>query len=557
MGDLIQCGPLLDNLRAKAMNSHLTLIVLENFSETARRLPMVDDVIAFPLDRFVPELEQHRISLANLYVELADFAAFLREKHFDDFYNLAHTRLSAALTWLLHVPSTHGLTYDSSGHLLVSHPWINYYFYVTLDRTWNPFNLVEMYLPIADSATPCPSLSFRLLPEDEREAANLLDHQGRETSGPVIAFQTGAADERRRWPISAFITLARQLIAIYGARIVLLGTAEDAERNRKLSVKVGGESVLDLTAKTSIGALAAVLKRCAVLISNDTGTIHLAAAMKTPTVGIYVGPAAAKDTGPYGDDHLTLEARLRCSPCSYRVNCAHCVCHDAITPGDVAAAVALQLEREGNDFSPSWDGSRIRIQRSHVMQDGQLRLVPLSKFRLNRQTLFYSLYRIFWSLLLRNRQFRITTPAANWNAEALFLNEHYEFSDPPALLTRQDADAIALYENIASRANSALSVLNRELTSARPSLNHLREMTLELARCDVQLTQIEQDYPEWAPLAQFIRVLRGNVPDDSLQGLAAASRDIYGTLIRGSELLRGLWNEVTSPKLLEAQKIHA
>ena len=142
MGDLIQCGPLLDSLREKDSEARLTLIVLENFRETARRLPMVDEVIAFPLDRFVPHLDHRQISLPDLYVELADFASSLRAKGFDRFYNLAHTRLSAALTWLTHVHTTYGLTYDSTGHLLVTHSWINYYFCVTMDRKWNPFNLV-------------------------------------------------------------------------------------------------------------------------------------------------------------------------------------------------------------------------------------------------------------------------------------------------------------------------------------------------------------------------------------------------------------------------------
>jgi ADP-heptose:LPS heptosyltransferase len=557
MGDLVQCGPLFDSLRAKAPESHLTLIVLENFVETARRLPMVDEVITFPLDRFVPELEHRQISLADLYVELADFAALLREQHFDCFYNLAHTRLSAALTWLLHSPSTCGLTYDTSGHLLVTHPWINYYFYATLDRTWNPFNLVEMYLPIAESAATRPSLKFRLLPEDEHEATSLLRTQGWKESSPLIAFQTGAADERRRWPISAFITLARQLMETYGAQIVLLGTAEDIERNRKLVDEVAANSILDLTGKTSIGVLAAVLKHCGVLISNDTGTIHLAVAMKTPTVGIYLGPAAAKDTGPYGDNHLILEARLPCAPCSYRVNCAHCACHEAIEPNDVAAAVAWRLRQDRNSLPPSLDWSRIRIRRSQVMKDGQVRLIPLARLPLNRQTLFHSFYRIFWPLLLKNRQFDITTPAQGWAAELIFLNEHYELSDPRDLLTRQDAEGIIMYETIANRANLALTVLNRELTSARPSSNQLREMTLELARCDHQLAQVEQNYSEWAPLAQFIRVLRGNVPDDSLVGLAAACRDIYGALVRGSKLLKTLWIEVTSPQPQEVETAHA
>ncbi len=557
MGDLIQCGPLLDRLRETDADPQLTLIALENFAETARRLPMVDEVIPFPLDRFIPRLDHHRLSLPDLYAELSDFAASLRARHFDRFYNLAHTRLSAALTWLVRAPETHGMTYDSSGHLLITNPWINYYFYVTLDRTHNPFNLVEMYLPIGESGASQPRLRFRLLPNDEREAAGLLSTRVGRANGPCIAFQMGAADERRRWPVAAFADLARQLIAHRGATIALLGTAEDIPRSRALIDTVGAEHVLDLTGKTHIGALAAVLAQCRVLISNDTGTIHLAAAVGIPTVGIYLGPAAAKDTGPYGDGHVVFEPRVPCAPCAYLSSCGHRVCHDAIRPSDVAEATVWQIENGHRADVARWDSSRVRVWHTRVTEDGQLRLVPMTKFPLERQTFLHSLYRIFWPLLLTDCYSRTVTPAEAWTREEAFLDEHYQSFDPVDLLTSDDAQAISIYERIAERAQSAVAVLEGELTSSRPSLSVLRDGALELAECDSQLAQVEETFPAWAPLAQFTRVVRGNVPDDSPAGLATACHEVYGTLIRGSRILRALWQEVTRRQTQEVRSLHA
>lgn len=556
MGDLIQCGPLLDSLRKRAHGTQLTLIVLENFEETARRLPMVDDVITFPLDRFVPRLDHRHISLADIYTELSEFASTLRERHFDCFYNLAHTRLSAALTWLIHAPTSHGLTYDNTGHLLVTNPWINYYFHVTLDRTWNPFNLVEMYLPIAEETISLPSLSFRVSSEDDAQASTLLK-RGTHGNSPLIAFQMGAAETRRQWPTEAFVELAHQLIASHNAQIVTLGTAEDAVRNQHFATKVNSEHVLELSGKTTVGSLAAVLKRCRVLISNDTGTIHLAAAMNTPTVGIYLGPAAAKDTGPYGDGHLLLEPRMPCAPCAYQSNCAHRVCHESVRPTDVAAAVRWQLERASRSSLQNREWSRLKIRRTEVTTDGNLRLIPLTRLPLDRQTLFLSFYRVFWPLLLENHSIDQTMSMGSWIAEEEFLDEHFEVSDLTALLIHDDNQAIEVYKKIAKRAESAMTILMRELKSSHPSLRSLREMTLELAGVDQELLRLEEDYPTWAPLAQFIRVLRGNVPDDSHEGLADACRDVYGTFVRGTNLLTTLWNEITHRQREIVEMVHA
>jgi len=556
MGDLIQCGPFLEGLRENTPEPHLTLIVLENFVDTARRLPMVDEVISFPLNRFVPHLDSQRISLAELYAGLQDFATLLQNRHFDTFYNLAHTRLSAALTWLLHVPASHGLTYDSSGHLLVTHPWMNYYFYVTLDRTWNPFNLVEMYLPIAPAIPSHPQLRFRILPTDETDAINLLSEAGVRANSPRIAFQMGAADEQRRWPVSAFAELARQLIRAHSAQILLLGTAEEERFSQTLLHTVCSNPIFDLAGKTSIGTLAAVLKRCQVLVSNDTGTIHLAAAMETPTVGIYLGPAAAKDTGPYGEGHLIFEPQLPCGPCSYHTRCAHCACHEVIQPSDVAHAVAHQLSKSYRAL-PTWSEANWHLCRTQLTGFGQLRLIPWTKRPLDRKNLFLSLYRVFWPLLLGDGRFASMPLREIWSSEINSLTDGYEFCDPKALLTEEDEQAIDGYRKIAAQAEMAIRVLTRELRSQRPSLSEVKEMTLTLARCDAALLHIEETFPAWTPLAQFIRVLRGNVPDESPAGLAAACRDVYGTLIRGSDMLTWLWDKMTSTSVIEKEVAHA
>jgi ADP-heptose:LPS heptosyltransferase len=120
-----------------------------------------------------------------------------------------------------------------------------------------------------------------LLRRDEAEADAALAG----VAGPVVALHPGATDERRRWPAASFAEVGDGLAA-QGARVVVTGSA--AERHVVHDVvRRMRHPAAPLVDAVSIGGLAAVYARCSVVVSNDTGPRHLAAAVGTPTVGIY------------------------------------------------------------------------------------------------------------------------------------------------------------------------------------------------------------------------------------------------------------------------------
>jgi ADP-heptose:LPS heptosyltransferase len=130
----------------------------------------------------------------------------------------------------------------------------------------------------ADGPAEYPMLAVS---DAERDAAGAL-LPGAE---PVVALHAGATDPRRRWPAERFAALADALTAA-GVRPVLVGAAGEAE----VSSAVGAAAVrpiTDLTGRTDLGTLAAVLQRSAVVVANDSGPLHLARAVGTATVGLY------------------------------------------------------------------------------------------------------------------------------------------------------------------------------------------------------------------------------------------------------------------------------
>ncbi len=131
----------------------------------------------------------------------------------------------------------------------------------------------------ADPVLPFPEL--KVLPEDRQAAAKLLPG----LDAPFVLLQPGASDPRRRWPAPRFAAIGDRL-AERGFRVLVHGVASEACLCRAVTEAMCFPAV-DLAGRLSLGGLCGLLERAALLVSNDTGPLHLATAIGTPVVGIY------------------------------------------------------------------------------------------------------------------------------------------------------------------------------------------------------------------------------------------------------------------------------
>ena len=188
--------------------------------------------------------------------------------------------------------------------------------------------------PRRGPASPLPPRRERAR---EREASWIAVHAG-----------GGAYSLARRWPAECFAEVGRRLATSTGAKLVLVGTDTDREPHQTL-IRLLGDEALDLTGQTTVKETAAVLRRCRLLVANDSGAVHLAAAAGTPVVAIF-GPSNDRAWGPYpAAEHRVVRASLPCSPCFYRVKglgtpqgCPTRDCLKLVTP-DMVLAAAQEL----------------------------------------------------------------------------------------------------------------------------------------------------------------------------------------------------------------------
>lgn len=157
----------------------------------------------------------------------------------------------------------------------------------------------------------------------------------------------------KQWPTEHFVELARRLVARGDVRILLVG----AEADRPLAARIAGavgDSALDLTGKTTLAQLPALLARCALFVGADTGVMHVAGAVGVPVIGIF-GPTNTARFAPWGGDVVTLD--LPCSPIHRQPEadrCRRCVlpaprCMTDLGPALVYEAVAHRLDGAGGE----------------------------------------------------------------------------------------------------------------------------------------------------------------------------------------------------------------
>ena len=147
MGDLIQSTPLIARLRNKYPKSRFTLIVSSDFEKFAPRIPHIDEILLFNLRQFNTLNSQGKLkSWIEVYQYLEKFLQIIKSNNYDGVFNLSHSKLSALMLAYLKIPKVWGFFCNDTGDRMTYHPWFQYFGIEPFNRTFNPFNLADIYL---------------------------------------------------------------------------------------------------------------------------------------------------------------------------------------------------------------------------------------------------------------------------------------------------------------------------------------------------------------------------------------------------------------------------
>ena len=324
LGDLLCAVPALRALRHARPDAAITLVGLPWARDFAARFAhLVDGFIAFPGHPALPE----RTPDAAAWPAFVDA---VREARFDALLQMHGSGASTnAIVGALPVHSVFGF-----------HPAREASPDARRFRAWPERGTeVERCLALTDFLG-CErrgiDLEFPLADEEIAQATGVM-RSHRLAAGEFVCVHPGARLASRRWPIERFAALARELAAA-GHRVVLTGTRDEAALCAEVA-RSAGPRAIDLCDRTSLGGLAALLARARLVVCNDTGTSHVAAAVGTPSVVVSCGADPERFAPADRARHRVLAEMTPCRPCMHaRCPTAH-ECATALSLSAVCDAV--------------------------------------------------------------------------------------------------------------------------------------------------------------------------------------------------------------------------
>ncbi len=291
LGDVIHVMPCAHALRELYPTARITWIAEKNFAGLLLGSPVLDEVIQIDLDYL------RSASLFDGINYLRTLKKDLRMRQFDLVLDLHGIFKSAFVVWMTGCRERFGRAIMREGSWLVSKA-------VSGARTKD--HVIQQYLDVIrflGSSVVNPTFPLPDLTREKQRVKHLLANCSPSAKRIVVA--PGTSKANKEWPLSHFALLSRMLRQD-GWTIVVVGASGDAAKGRFLAEQAE-TGVVDLTGKTTLKELAALLSDAALFVGGDTGPLHIAVAVGIPIVSLY-GPTRPALTGPYGPQAVVLRA---------------------------------------------------------------------------------------------------------------------------------------------------------------------------------------------------------------------------------------------------------
>lgn len=312
IGDVIHTLPALTALRRHYPDARITWLVEEAAADLVRGHEALDRVLVSRRKHWVRELKGP--GRAKSLREMRDFIHALRDTRYDlilDFQALLKSGVLIALAkGRRKVGFGPGLEHQEHSYLFLNEkiPAVDMEIHA-LDR--GLMLLEAIGIPRGKTTYDLP------VGQNERRAADeLLRRHGIAPSKPLVAVNPVAKWETKLWSTSSFARLADRLIHRCGAQVVFTGSGQDRATISGILSRMAFPAA-SLAGETSLKTLTALYRRCRLLVSTDTGPMHLGCAVGTPVIALF-GPTAPWRTGPCGERHRVIRTGVACSPCFKR-----------------------------------------------------------------------------------------------------------------------------------------------------------------------------------------------------------------------------------------------
>ena len=301
VGDAVLATPAVRAVRTNFPNARITLVAKPWAAPVFYHSPHVDDIFQYESEtrhggwlgkaRLVRELRRERFDLAVLFQNAFE---------------------AALLAFVAGVPVRIGYDTDFRGCLLTHR--------IRVDGHLRQGHQVEYYLGILEGASLKAGgggLTVRVSDRERERAQEILRENRAVGNGPLVGINPGAAyGSAKQWPPGRYAALCNRIRASWDARVVVFGGPGERTVGRRISALMQG-GCTDLCGRTNLREVVALIEKCQLFITNDSGLMHVAAAFDLPLVAVF-GSTDPVATGPTNARSRVVQAPTSCSPCFKR-----------------------------------------------------------------------------------------------------------------------------------------------------------------------------------------------------------------------------------------------
>ena len=399
LGDMLQATPTIAGIKAENPGCHIAVLVEKQFEEVCHVIPNIDEIIGIDLGFVVRNLAREKDGINDAYEYVSKMVQELREKNFDYCLNMSSSAYTALLLSLIGIKRNGGWTADDEGYRVIETDWARLFATSVFhqNRQYNSLNLVDVFRASADVDMHPRNLLINVVPEAKEYAQSLINEAGFTNDGPLIAVQAGASQGKRQWSPSRFVKMIKILTEQHNARVVLTGAAKERSIIDPIVEGCRSANVISVAGRTSVPQLAAMLSLSDVLVTGDTGPMHISVAVGTPVVSMFLASALGFETGPYSEGNIVLQPVIGCGPCNPNKPCSKPECHDMITPELVAHLAMARVQGEVREISSDLADPRgVIVYRSRFDSYGFCELVPINGKSNDPFMRYRAAYRKLW-----------------------------------------------------------------------------------------------------------------------------------------------------------------
>jgi heptosyltransferase-2 len=319
VGDAVMSMPAFEAVRQNFPESHISVLARPWVAPLYETHPAANQVIPY----------KRGYGYWKDFSEFLKVVRLIRSLHFDMAVLFQNAFEAAFIARLSGIKIRVGYNTDGRGFLL-SHS-------VVRGKEVLKLHQVEYYLTVLralgwNAPTKDPALSTG--PEAIARVRSLLSSRGIEDQDLVVGLSPGAAyGPAKRWPVERFAAIGDRAIREWGAKVVVIGTEQEKAFGETL-ISATTPGAVNFCGMTGLGDALALIKRCRLFVSNDSGLMHVAAALKVPTVAVF-GSTDSVATGPRGKNARVVKQDMECSPCLKPECSAGYRCLLAVRPEDV------------------------------------------------------------------------------------------------------------------------------------------------------------------------------------------------------------------------------